>query len=98
MRNFNLFSSVSKFNFKKPTGMKCGLNPANGHMGCKWVLTDQQKAADPAFSHNFCYSATSQDGVDSETRCFKVVHAEQPKKITNIKDMANAVLDGSGWG
>jgi len=91
--------SITNFAYQGPSGLSCTTVNSKGQITCNWTMTAaQQKIA----SHSFCYDATDNLGLVTDRRCLTIGVASGPvsssssSTITNIVEMANAVLDGSG--
>jgi len=82
---------ITSFSYQAPSGMTCTTVNSAGQITCTWNLT----AADQKIlSHSFCYDATDNLGLVTNRQCLTI--SGRGNKITNIKEMAAAVLDGSG--
>ena len=89
---------ITGFSYQAPSGMSCSTVNNQGQITCNWALTADQLKQD---SHSFCYDATDSLGLVTNRQCLSVTGAGsslQPTSstITNIIEMATAVLDGSG--
>ena len=82
---------IASFSYQGPSGMQCTTVNGNGEITCNWTLTAAQQKIE---SHSFCYDATDNLGLVTTRQCLTV--SGRGNKITNIVEMANAVLDGSG--
>jgi hypothetical protein len=83
--------SIASFSYQGPSGMQCTTVNGNGEITCNWTLTDAQQKIE---SHSFCYDATDNLGLVTNRQCLTI--SGRGSKITNIREMATAVLDGSG--
>jgi len=71
--------------------MTCTSVNSAGQITCNWTLSAAQQKIT---SHSFCYDATDNLGLVTGRQCLTI--SGRGNKITNINEMANAVLDGSG--
>ena len=82
---------ITGFSYQAPAGMSCTTVNSAGQITCTWSMTSEQVKQD---SHSFCYDATDSLGLVTGRQCLSITGAGN--SITNIIEMANAVLDGSG--
>lgn len=83
--------SITGFSYQAPTGMNCTKVNSAGSITCNWTLSAAQQKIT---SHSFCYDATDNLGLVTNRQCLTITG--RGNKITNINEMAAAVLDGSG--
>jgi len=83
--------SITGFSYQAPSGMSCTAVNGNGEITCNWTLSAAQQKIE---SHSFCYDATDNLGLVTTRQCLTI--SGRGSKITNILEMATAVLDGSG--
>ena len=87
---------INGFSYQAPPGMTCTAVDASGSSTCSWNMTAEQLATE---QHSFCFEATDSLGLVTERRCLNISGrgaAPVTNNITNIAEMAAAVLDGSG--
>jgi len=84
---------IMSFSYQAPSGMTCTSVNSAGQITCNWTLSAAQQKIT---SHSFCYDATDNLGLVTGRQCLTI--SGRGNKITNIKEMANAVLDGTGSG
>ena len=90
---------IDSFSYQAPVGLTCTKVDSQGMITCSWTLTAEQLKTE---QHSFCYEATDSLGLVTERRCLNISGSGQNQaeantnKITNIAEMATAVLDGSG--
>lgn len=82
---------ITGFSYQAPSGMTCTTVNSAGQITCNWTLSAAQQKIT---SHSFCYDATDNLGLVTGRQCLTI--SGRGNKITNINEMANAVLDGSG--
>ena len=82
---------ITGFSFQPPSGLACTTVDANGQITCNWTLSAAQQKIE---SHSFCYDATDNLGLTTSRQCLTI--SGRGNKITNIIEMATAVLVGSG--
>ena len=82
---------INGFSYQAPMGMTCTNVDSDGSITCSWTMTAEQLKTE---QHSFCYEATDSLGLVTERRCLNI--SGRGNKITNIAEMATAVLDGSG--
>ena len=82
---------ITGFSYQSPSGLTCTTVNANGQITCNWTMTAAQQKIE---SHSFCYDATDNLGLSTSRQCLTI--SGRGNKITNIIEMATAVLDGSG--
>ena len=83
---------ITGFSYQSPAGMSCTTVNTQGQITCTWAMTSSQIKQD---SHSFCYDATDSLGLVTGRQCLSITGAGS-SPITNIIEMATAVLDGSG--
>ena len=82
---------ITGFSYQPPSGLACTTVDANGQITCNWTLSAAQQKIE---SHSFCYDATDNLGLTTSRQCLTI--SGRGNKITNIIEMATAVLVGSG--
>jgi hypothetical protein len=95
--------SITSFAYQGPSGLTCTTVNSKGEITCNWTMTAAQLKIP---SHSFCYDATDNLGLVTDRQCLTIGVVGGPpassssssssSTITNIRDMATAVLDGSG--
>ena len=85
------YGRISGFSYQAPIGLTCTKVDNDGAITCSWTMTAEQLKTE---QQPFCYEATDSLGLVSERRCLNI--SGRGNKITNISEMASAVLDGSG--
>jgi len=92
--------SITSFAYQGPSGLTCTTVNSKGEITCNWTMTAAQLKIS---SHSFCYDATDNLGLVTDRRCLTIGVVGGPpaspsasSTITNINEMAKAVLDGSG--
>lgn len=85
--------SITDFAYQGPSGLSCTKVDSKGQITCNWTLSAAQQKIE---SHSFCFDATDNLGLVTNRQCLTIFARGPSSTITNIRDMAAAVLDGSG--
>ena len=80
---------ILSFSYQAPLGLTCTDVDSAGQVTCTWLPTEEQKKS----SHQFCFDAADSLGLKTSRRCISLMIGG---KITNIDEMAQAVLPNPG--